>query len=126
MNSKRIVLTVVSTTIKLVVTIVVVIFLYRGAMLAYDYGYRIFAEGSVSPGVGRTITVYIPEGSGPSEIGEILQNNGLIRDSKLFILQNMVSAHRNDLKAGVYELNTSQTAFEMMDIIAGQVEEEEE
>lgn len=125
MDNKQILVSALMTTIKVAVGIVIIFVLYRGAMTAYDYGYRIFAEGPVSTGEGKAVTVYIPEGSGVGDIGEILVTNGLIKDAKLFYLQNLVSAHRNELAAGVYELNTAMTAFEMMDVMAIKEESEE-
>lgn len=125
MDNKQIAVSALMTTIKIAVTVVVMIILYRGAMTAYDYGYRLFAEGPVGVGEGQTVTVYIPEGAGVGEIGDILVTNGLIKDSKLFYLQNLISAHRNDLKSGVYELSTGMDAFDIMDVLgADEVEEE--
>jgi len=124
MNSKQIVLSVLFTTIKFVIGVAIVIVIYRGSMMAYDYGYRVFAEGAMAAGDGQAVTVYIPEGASVGEIGEILQSNGLINDAKLFYLQNLVSAHRNSLKPGVYELRTNMDAFEIMEAL--DVEEETE
>ncbi len=124
MNSKQIIVSVLMTTIKFVIGVVIVIAIYRGAMIAYDYGYRIFAEGPMGAGDGQAVTVYIPEGASVGEIGDILQSNGLINDAKLFYLQNLVSAHRNSLKPGVYELRTNMDAFEIMEAL--DVEEETE
>ena len=46
--------------------------IYNGALMAYDYGYRIFTEPAVSSGEGRAITVTVTEDMSPSDIGELL------------------------------------------------------
>ena len=125
MDSSKIAISALMTTLRIVVTVVVIIVIYRGAMTAYDYGYRLFAEGPMGVGDGQSVTVYIPEGAGVGEIGDILVANGLVKDSKLFYLQNLISAHRNDLKSGVYELSTGMDAFDIMDVLGADEEVEE-
>ena len=51
-------------------------------------------------------------------IGEILESKGLIRDAKLFYVQNLLSHYKDKLRAGVYILNTSMTMEEMMQIMS--------
>lgn len=125
MDSSKIAISALMTTLRIVVTVVVIIVIYRGAMTAYDYGYRLFAEGPMGVGDGQSVTVYIPEGAGVGEIGDILVANGLVKDSKLFYLQNLISAHRNDLKSGVYELSTGMDAFDIMEVLGADEEVEE-
>ena len=68
---------------RLVVAIAVVYYIYQGALICYDYGYRIFTEPAVSSGEGRTVTVTITESMTPMEIGELFESRGLVRDAKL-------------------------------------------
>ena len=113
------------TILKVVVAVVFIIGVYKLSMTAYDYGFRIFGETAVSQGEGRVVTVTIPEGKSVMEIGELLVANGLIRDAKLFYIQEKVSAYKGELRPGIYELSTSMTAEEMMAIMAEEPEEEE-
>ena len=48
-------------------------------------------------GTGRTISVSIVEGRTVKEIGEILEEKGLIRDAKLFYFQEMFSEYKGEL-----------------------------
>ncbi len=102
------------------------IIIKRACFIAYDYGYRVFSEAPVTEGEGINKVVEIPIGSSSMEIGEILEENGLIRDSKLFFIQELLSAYRGDLQPGTYTLNTSMTSEEMMRILAGVPDEEGE
>lgn len=126
MNSKEIVLSIFSTVFKIVLTIVIVMVIYRCSILAYDYGQRVFNEPPVSAGSGRTVTIIVSEGDTAKEIGEMLEKRGLIRDAQLFRIQEMLSEYSGEMVPGTYELSTSMTTSEMMEIMAMQAEEEEE
>ncbi|MDR0948920.1 MAG: endolytic transglycosylase MltG [Lachnospiraceae bacterium] len=111
--------------LKIAVLIFVAMFVYRGAILAYDYGYRIFTEPAVSLGEGREVTVAVTKSMTPIEIGRLLEEKGLVRDARLFALQYLLSEYGDDLGEGVFTLNTAMTADEMLKIIAEQSVKEE-
>ena len=122
---KKMIWGVVKGIFKIAVTLAIVILIYNLGLKAYDFGYRIFAEEPVELGTGRTVSVSIVEGKSVSEIGEILEEKGLIRDAKLFYFQEMFSEYKGELKPGVYELSTGMTPYEMMEIMSASDEEEE-
>lgn len=115
---KKIVWGVVKSIFKIAVALAAVVVVYNLGLKAYDFGYRIFAEGPMDAGAGRTVSVSIVEGKTVSEIGEILEEKGLIRDSRVFYFQEMFSEYKGELKPGVYELSTNMTPFEIMEIMA--------
>lgn len=108
---------------RVVVVVAAVYYIYQGAMLAYDYGYRIFTEPAVSSGEGRTITVSITSDMSPVDIGELFESKGLVRDGKLFVLQYYLSEFREDVKTGTFDLSTAMTAEEMMEAMASSAED---
>ena len=126
MNYGNVVSAVFGTILKVIAAIAVVFLIYKGAMLCYDYGYRIFMEPAVSAGEGRTITVNVTEDMDAMQIGELFAAKGLVRDAKLFALQYTLSEFKNDVKPGVFELSTAMTAEEMMEAMASDGEEAEE
>ncbi len=103
---------------RVAVVIAAVYVIYHGAAICYDYGYRIFTESPVSSGEGRTVTVTVTKDMSPSEIGDLFQKKGLVRDAKLFTLQYYLSENLKDVKPGTFELSTSMTAEEMMAVMA--------
>ena len=109
---------------RVVVVIAAAYYIYQGALMAYDYGYRIFTEPAISSGEGRKITVTITSDMSPSDIGELFENRGLVRDGKLFVLQYYLSEFRKDVKTGTFELSTAMTAEEMMEVMASSQEDE--
>lgn len=126
MNTKQLAGTILGTILKLAVAAVVIFYIYKAATTAYDYGYRIFAEGAVAEEPGFDVVVTITSDKGVKDIGELLESRGLIRDSKLFVLQELLSEEHGKIKEGVYTLNTSMTAEEMLGIMAGEEETAED
>lgn len=115
MKSSNLIVAVLGAIFRVVVAIAAVYIIYQGAILCYNYGYRIFTEPAVSAGEGRTVTVAITDDMSPKEIGQLFENKGLVRDARLFMLQYYLSEYVKDVKPGVFELSTSMTAEEMME-----------
>lgn len=125
MNSKDIVISIFSTVFKIVLAIIIVMLVYKWSILAYQYGQRVFNEPPVSAGSGRKVTVVVQEGDTVKEISSMLEKKGLIRDAKLFVIQELLSEYKDKMKPGTYELTTAMTTEEMMAVMATQVETEE-
>ena len=69
--------------LKTAVLAVIVLCLIRLGGQAYSFGYRVFAQETVSESPGRNVAVTISEGMSGKEIGELLEGRGLIRDQPL-------------------------------------------
>lgn len=104
----------------------IIMLIYRGAIMAYDYGYRVFEEPPISVGEGRVISVTITEDMSPGEMGQLFLSKGLIRDDRLFVVQYYLSEFRKELKTGDFELSTAMTVEEMMEAMADAAKEPEE
>lgn len=128
MKVRDIVLTVCETILKIAIIAIIVMFIYKGALLAYDYGYRIFEEPPMAgEGMeGREVVVTISEGMSAKEMGQLLFMKGLIRDEKLFRIQHMLSEYKKDLLPGTFTLSTSMTVDEMLKAMTIEPEAEEE
>lgn len=126
MNLKYVVAATAQIIIKLVLFAFIIMYILRAATAAYDYGYRVFTEPPMTFGDGRIISVYIEDGSSALDVGEMLQDKGLIRDGRLFMIQELLSEHHDKIQPGVYDLNTNMTAQEMLEVIAQEPETDEE
>lgn len=124
MKTRNLIAAVCGTILKIVVAILAVMVIYRGAILAYDYGYRVFAEKPMTEEAGQPVLVTITEDMTPLEMGELLYQKGLVRDARLFSLQYYLSEYRKDVTPGQYELNTAMTAEEMLGAMAASKEED--
>lgn len=126
MNLKYVVAATAQIIIKLVLFAFIIMYILRAAMAAYDYGYRVFTEPPMTFGDGRIISVYVEDGSSALDVGEMLQDKGLIRDGRLFMIQELLSEYHDKIQPGVYDLNTNMTAQEMLEVIAQEPETDEE
>ena len=124
MNVKYVIGSIVEMVIKIVVFIFIAMFVVRTATAAYDYGFRVFAEKPIDVGEGRTISVSIGNADSAKEVGEMLQQRGLIRDANLFRIQELLSENHGMIQPGIYDLSTAMTAQEMLAVIAAKPEEE--
>lgn len=129
MKVGEIILSILDTVVKIAIFAFLATLIYRGTLMAYDYGYRVFTESPVSVGEGRIISIEVKKDMTASELGEMLQRKGLIRDSRIFILQELLSEYHGKEVPGIYDLSTAMTAEEMLAVISpepGETEEEEE
>ncbi len=80
----------------------------------YEYGYRLFTETAVDEAPGEDVLVQVKPDMSNRQIAQMLEEKGLVRDSKLFYLQLKLSAYSHSIQPGVYTLNTSMTPKELM------------
>lgn len=90
----------------------------------YQFGYDIFNQQAMSPGEGQEVTVVIKDGTSVYQIGKILENKGLIKDAKVFFIQEKLSNYSGQLRPGTYLLSTAYTPTRIMGILAGDTEQE--
>ena len=120
--------TLISGIVNFIVRAAIVVFVIYAikqiCIKAYDYGYRIYSEPPMAEGEGIDIVVTIPMGSSVSDTGKILKDNGLIRDDRLFYMQELLSDYHGKLEPGTYALNTSMTVEEMLAEMSPSLSEE--
>ncbi len=126
MSAKKVVLALLNMTFRLAVTVCVLYFIYKTAIGAYNFGYRVFADIPAALSPGRDIEVTITESMDSKKIAEDFEEAGLVLDWKLFWTQIQFSEYKNSIKPGVYVLNNSMKAEEMLEIIGDNSETEEE
>ena len=118
MNGKYLVGAVVEAIIKAIVLVLVIMFVFRTATSAYEFGYRVFADEPVSQSGGRTITVGVAEDADINGVAQMLEEKGLIEDARLFCVQELLSGYHDKILPGIYDLNTSMTAEEMLAVMS--------
>jgi len=119
MNVNKALLTFIKIGVAIIFLLVVIYACMHFSDVGFDFGYRIFTEEAIDEAPGTDIMVQVEDGMSAKELGEMLEDKGLIRDANLFVLQLNLSAYAKKIKAGVYTLNTSQTAKEMIVIMSG-------
>ncbi len=114
------------TVLKVSILALILTYVFRFASSAYDFGYRVFTEEPMTGEPGIVYSVTISEGKSVKEIGQALEQYGLVSDWKLFYVQNLLSEYKDGLQPGTYQLSTAMTPTEMMALMAGDTEETEE
>ena len=118
MKAKYLIAAVFENMLKGIALVLIITFVYQTAVTAYDFGYRVFAEEPISRSGGRTITVGVPEDYTVRGLAEMLKDKGLIGDADLFVVQELLSEHRGQVKPGIYDLSTVMTAAEMLAVMS--------
>ncbi len=126
MNVKQLLGAVSATIIKIAVAAVVISVVFRLAVYAYDFGYKVFADVPVSEGEGRIVNVVVSAGQSSRELARILEEKGLIEDANVFYIQERLSDYKDKLKPGTYELSTAMNSQQMLEILCDVEEETEE
>lgn len=127
MNTNKIVLSVVSVSVKCIIIFLVVFFVFQGGRRAYQFGKAVFLDKAMTTEENsREVTVTISEGDSKMDVGNMLERIGLIENAKVFYVQTLLSEEGQNLKPGKYKLNTSMTSEDIMSAIALQNNEKEE
>lgn len=126
MNAKKVVLSITMTCVKMVILILIVYALFVFGRHAYDFGFQVFAGETVSDPPGKEVAVTITDDMSVMEIGELLESKGLIKDAKVFWVQEKLSKYSGKLKKGNYILTTAQDADEMLEELAQETEAQTE
>ena len=128
MKGKQFAYSFLGTVIRIVILVILAIVLFKLGGKAYEFGFRIFTEEPMSEPPGRDVQITVSKSDGIKEVSKMLEDKGLIRDAKLFRIQEKVSMYDGDIHPGIFTLNTSMTAEEMFAVLleSDQKDEEEE
>lgn len=126
MNVKQLLGAISAMIIKIAVAAVVIVAVFRLAVYAYDFGYKVFADMPVSEGEGRIVNVIVSEGQDSRDLAKLLEQKGLVEDANVFYIQERLSDYKDKLKPGAYELSTAMNSQEMLEILCDIENTEEE
>ena len=126
MNAKQLLGAISAMIVRIAVAAVIIIVVFKLAISAYDFGYQIFADVPVSEGEGRTVNVVVSEGQSIKELAKILEQKGLIKNAKVFYIQEQLSDYKDMIKPGTYELSTAMNSEQMLAILCDVQAEQEE
>ena len=117
-SANKLVFRFVSISFSVLILLVIFIGVFKASAFCYDFGYRIFTEKPMESAPGRDVVVQIDTDDSAFDIGKMLEQKGLVRDSSLYVAQYYLSAYVNDLLPGNYTLNTSMTTKEMLIVMS--------
>ena len=127
MNVKQLLGAIGAMLFKIILSAAVIIVVFKLAVSAYDFGFNLFADIPIDEEEsGRTVNVIISENQDSMDVGKMLEEKGLIRDAKMFYIQEMLSDYKDMITAGTYELNTAMSVEEMLEVMCSNAETAEE
>ena len=126
MNIQKVMLSVSLFILRLAIVILVAVGIYRLGTYAYTCGYSIVSDAAVEPWPGRDMRVVLTSDMTVKEAAQLLERRGLIHDADIFRIQLKVNRYEDKIEPGEYVLNTSMTPKELMEVLAGEAEEEDE
>ncbi len=86
------------------------------ATTAYNFGAKIFSVETMEVAPGTDMSFTFDEGTTIKEVGEILEEYRVIKDSDIFWVQSYVYSVK-EIVPGTYSFNTSQTSEDIFKTI---------
>ncbi|MDE6961445.1 MAG: hypothetical protein K2P27_11375 [Lachnospiraceae bacterium] len=111
---------------RLLLVILVIMGIYKLGEYSYTYGYSIVSNVAMEPKPGRDMSIVLTENMDTKELASLLERRGLIEDEIIFRIQMKINKCEDKLEPGDYVLNTSMTPKEMIKVLSGETQEEEE
>lgn len=123
MNVKQLLGAIGAMLVKIILSAALIMLVFKLAVGAYDFGFYLFADIPMDEGDGRTVNVVISENQDVKDVAKTLEEKGLIRDNKMFYVQEHFSDYKDKIVSGTYELNTAMSMEEMLEIMCSSNEE---
>ncbi len=116
--------TVIGLSVRLISCAVVLLLLAEGISRGYHFGYEVFSSSAVDEAPGRDRTVTITGNESELDICKSLEEEGLITDGLAAYFQ--MKFYDYEIYPGTYELNTSMTAKEILQMLNQKPQEDAE
>ncbi|MBQ8318573.1 MAG: endolytic transglycosylase MltG [Lachnospiraceae bacterium] len=110
----------------LLINVLIVFMVIKVFSYAFNFTYSIFGDVCMSPGDTEYVVVEIPADSSILEIGQALEDGGVIKDKYVFFAKVKVKGYGDQIKTGKFGLSASMNYDEILEIICDLDTEEEE
>lgn len=110
----------------LLINVLIVFMVIKVFSYAFNFTYSIFGNVCKSPGDTEYVVVEIPADSSILEIGQALEDGGVIDDKYVFFAKVKVKGYGDRIKTGKFGLSASMNYDEILTIICDIDAEEEE
>lgn len=118
MNARKAAAHVGIICLKVAVYVAIVLGLIYLGQTTYYYTHAVFANEAFEEAPGKTVKLTISETVSGKELARVLEENGLIEDSKVFQIQMKMAGFGQTIEADTYELNTSMPPSELIKILS--------
>lgn len=101
----------------LLVNIIIVFCVVKVFTFSFNFVYTVFGNAALDPGSKEYKVIEIKADSSALQIGEALEEGGIIEDKYVFFAKVKVKGYGNKIVAGNYGLSPAMTYGEILDII---------
>lgn len=115
--------TIIGISGKLILYALVILLLVEGISRGYAFGHEVFYATAMEPSPGTRYALTIPEGQTTAETAKLLKDVGLIKNE--YAVQIQMWFYDYETYPGTYELSTSMTSKEILQILNVKPETEE-
>ncbi len=126
MDGQKVVLSLMLFIMRLAIGAFVIAGLYYVGEYAYGYGYNVVSNTAAEKAPGRDVSISLSSSMTEEDSAKYLERAGLVKDADIFLVQLKLNKYDKKIQPGVYVLNTAMTPKEIMAILAGESEDEEE
>lgn len=110
----------------LLINVLIVFMIIKVFSYAFNFTYSVFGDVCKTPGDTEYVVVEIPADSSILEIGQALEDGGVINDKYVFFAKVKVKGYGDQIKTGKFGLSASMNYDEILEIICDLDTEEEE
>ena len=112
----KITMAIIRISVKLMVYALIILLLYEAVIRGYAFGHAVFFAEAVDAPPGKTVTVQMSGEESVSQAAKKLAGKGLIKSEFAFLFQSKFYDY-DTIYPGSYELNTSMTSKEILQIL---------
>lgn len=112
----KITMAIIRISVKLMVYALIILLLYEAVIRGYAFGHAVFFAEAVDAPPGKTVTVQMSGEESVSQAAKKLAGKGLIKSEFAFLFQSRFYDY-DTIYPGSYELNTSMTSKEILQIL---------
>ena len=112
--------------LKAVLVLFIIFGLYQFGQYAFDFGHQLYSGQGLCAPPGKDVEVVVQDGATVSQIADMLERQGLIKDALVFRVQEKLSKYAGQIQAGSYVLNSSMSGEELLAVLSGNEEDLED
>ncbi|MBQ8923291.1 MAG: endolytic transglycosylase MltG [Lachnospiraceae bacterium] len=110
----------------LLINIIIVFVVIRLFSYSFNFAYSVFGDVAKDYSGREYVVIEIPADSSTLQIGKALEDSGIIEDKYVFFAKVRIKKLGGSIKSGKYGLSSSMTYNEIINLICGIEEDEEE
>ncbi len=112
--------------INLLVDVIILFIFVKVFTYAFNFSYDVFADSAKDPSSQEYVVVEIQPDSSASDIADALYDSGVIENKYVMLAKMKIGGYSSQIQANKYGLSPSMTYDEILDILCGISEEEDE